>query len=324
MKKTSCILGTLLLAMLAGSAAAADIVTKAQPIAPAPEKFFMFSDTALSYWHEFSGAEPGVGKPISKEIGTITHFDVWKYGTNFVNIDFLKSDNHDPAAPWGGVGFPIPAGGIGQGAFEVYALYRGTLGFNEIFDTKAFKFGPVKDLAFYFGGDVNTKNTAFAPQKDLIVGGLQVQFDVPGYFNVAVALHKEWNHNGIVPQLVAIGVPCPGACAENVNFRPTAVFEAQYMQPLGFTGLPLRFSGFTNVVLPKGNDGFGNKTKTELLTDNRLTLDVGKLAANKPNWIDLFGGYRYWQNKFGGDHTLDATGGGIESTWYVGIAWHAL
>jgi hypothetical protein len=324
MNKTSCILGTLLAAMLTGSAAAADIVTKAQPIAPAPEKFFMFSDTTLSYWHEFSGAEPGVGKPISKDIGTITHFDVWKYGTNFVNIDFLKSDNHDPAAPWGGVGFPIPAGGVGQGAFEVYALYRGTLGFNEIFDTKAFKFGPVKDLAFYFGGDVNTKNTAFAPQKDLIVAGLQVQFDVPGYFNVAVMAGKEWNHNGIVPQLVAIGVPCPGACAENVSFRPTAIFESQYMQPLGFTGLPLRFSGFTNVVLPKGNDGFGNKTKTELLTDNRLTLDVGKLAANKPNWIDLFGGYRYWQNKFGGDHDLDATGGGTESTFYVGIAWHAL
>jgi hypothetical protein len=47
-----------------------------------------------------------------------------------------------------------------------------------------------------------------------------VAFDVPGFFNVAVALHKEWNHNGIVPQLVAIGVGCPGACAENVSFRP--------------------------------------------------------------------------------------------------------
>ncbi len=323
MNKTSYILGTLLSTMVAGQAAAADIVTKAAPAAPAAAPFFLFSDTQLSYWHEFSGAEPGVGRPIQKEIVTITHIDVWKYGANFVNIDFLKSDKHDPAAPWGGVGFPIPPGGIGDGALEVYALYRGTLGFNEIFNTKAFKFGPVKDLAFYYGGDVNTKNTAFAPQKNLIVGGLQVQFDVPGYFNVAVALHKEWNHNGIVPQLAAIGVGCPGACAENVNFRPTAVFEAQYMQPLGFFGVPLRFSGFTNVVLPKGRDGFGNQTKTELLTDNRLTLDVGKLAANKPNWIDLFGGYRYWQNKFGGDHNLDATGGGTESTWYVGLAWHA-
>ena len=313
----SCLLATVLATTVTGYAGAADIVTKAPP--PAPASFFIFSDTTLSYWHEFSGAEPGVGRPINKDIGTITHFDIWKYGSNFVNIDFLKSDNHDPSAPWGGPGFAIPPGGIGDGAFEVYALYRGTLGFNEIFGTTAFKFGPVKDIAFYFGGDVNTKNTAFAPQKRDIVAGLQVQFDVPGYFNVAVNYYKEWNHNGIVP---LIGFPA--GMTESVNFKGTLEFEVQYMQPLAFTGLPLRFSGFTNVVLPKGIDGFGNQTKTEVLSDNRLTLDIGKLAMNKANWVDLFGGYRYWVNKFGNDHHLDATGGSLERTWYVGIAWHAL
>lgn len=315
------LLAAVLATTVAGYAKGADIITKAVPIA-APPPFFLFMDTQISYWHEFSGAEPGVGKPIHKDIVTVTHFDVWKYGTNFANIDFLKSDRHDPAAPWGGVGFPIPAGGIGQGALEVYALYRGTLSWNALSGSKAFSFGPVKDIGFYYGVDTNTKNTAFAPQKNLVVAGLQVAFAVPGYFNVAVALHKEWNHNGIVPQLQAIGVGCPGACAENVSFNPTVVFEAQYMQPLGFTGLPLRFSGFTNVVLPKGNDGFGTPTKTELLTDNRLTLDVGKLAANKPDLVDLFAGYRYWKNKFGGDSGLDATGGGTESTVYVGMALH--
>jgi len=317
----SLLLATVFATAAIGSASAADIITKAPPpVAPPP--FFLFVDNQISYWHEFSGAEPGVGRPIQKDIVTLTHFDVWKYGTNFVNVDFLKSNNHDPSNPWGGVGFPIPAGGIGDGALEVYALYRGTLGWNEIFGTTAFKVGPLKDVAFYYGGDVNTKNTAFAPQKRNVVAGIQFQFDVPGYFNVAVNYYKEWNHNGIVPELNAIGVGCPGACAEQVDFKGTAEFEAQYMQPLGFTGLPLRFSGFTNVVLPKGNDGFGNATKTELLTDNRLTLDVGKLAANKGDLVDVFVGYRYWQNKFGGDHTLDATGGGTENTWYLGMALH--
>jgi len=316
------IVAAVLTATAAGYAAAADIVTKAPPPA-AQQSFFLFSDWQISYWHEFSGAEPAVGKPIHKDIVTLTHFDVWRYGTNFFNVDFLKSSNHDPAAPWGGIGFPIPPGGVGQGAFEVYALYRGTLSWNALSASKAFSFGPVKDISFYYGVDANTKNTAFAPQKDLIVAGLQVAFDVPGFFNVAVALHKEWNHNGIVPQLVAIGVGCPGACAENVSFRPTAVFETQYMQPLTFTGLPLRFGGFTNVVLPKGADGFGNQTKTEVLSDNRLTLDIGKLAANRPDLVDLFGGYRYWLNKFGNDHHSDATGGSLERTWYIGIALHA-
>ncbi len=317
------LLATVFASVAVGSASAADIITKAPPVV-APPPFFYFSDTTISYWHEFSAAEPAVGKPINKDIVTITHVDAWKYGTNFVNIDFLKSDNHDPSNPWGGIGFPIPAAGIGDGALEMYGLYRGTWGWNELFGTKAFHVGPLKDISFYFGGDLNTKNTAFAPQKRDVVAGLQFAFDVPGYFNVAVNYYKEWNHNGIVPELQAIGVGCPGACNESVEFKGTLEFEMQYMQPLAFTGLPLRVSGFTNVVLPKGNDGFGTPTKTELLTDNRLTLDVGKLAANKPNWIDLFGGYRYWQNKFGNDHTLDATGGSTESTFYVGLAWHAL
>jgi nucleoside-specific outer membrane channel protein Tsx len=301
------LLATALISMAAGSASAADIITKAPPMAPVP--FFLFMDTQISYWHEFRASEPGVGTNIQKDIVTITHFDVWRMGTNFVNIDFLKSDTNDPSAP-GVIG-------RGDGAFEVYALYRGTLGFNEIFGTKAFTFGPVKDIAFYFGGDANTKNTTFAPQKRDVVAGLQVQFAVPGYFNVAVNYYKEWNHNGIVP---VIGFP-PGT-AENVEFKGTLEFEAQYMQPLGFTGLPLRFSGFTNVVLPKGVDGFGLQTKTELLTDNRLTLDIGKLAMNKGDLVDAFVGYRYWQNKFGNDHTIPANFSSTESTWYLGMALH--
>ena len=118
-----------------------------------------------------------------------------------MNIDFLKSDRHDPSAPWGGPGFAIPPGGIGDGALEVYALYRGTLGWNELFNTKIFTWGPFKDFAFYYGGDVNTKNTAFAPQKRDVVAGVQVQFAVPGYLNIAVNYYKESNHNGIVPLL---------------------------------------------------------------------------------------------------------------------------
>jgi len=72
----------------------------------------------------------------------------------------------------------------------------------------------------------------------------------------------------------------------------------------------------------RSNDGFGTPTKTELLTDNRLTLDLGKLASNRPDLVDVFVGYRYWQNKFGSDHTLDLTGGSTESTAYLGMALH--
>src|ERR1700681_4875971 len=178
MRLKSLALATVVVAMASGYASAADmpVYTKAPPPAPAPPPFFLFSDTQISYWHEFNGAEPGVGTHINKDIVTITHFDVWKYGTNFVNLDFLKSDKHDPSAPWGGPGFPIPPGGIGDGALEFYGLFRSTLSFNALSNTKAFTFGPVKDVSFYFGADGNTKNTAFAPQKRDFVAGLQVAF----------------------------------------------------------------------------------------------------------------------------------------------------
>src|SRR5437868_6437115 len=104
MKFKSAILAAALTMTVTGYAGAADIVTKA-PIKPIDPPFFLLSDWQISYWHEFNGAEPAVGRKIQKDIVTLTHFDVWRYGTNFVNIDFLKSSNKDPAAPWGGVGF---------------------------------------------------------------------------------------------------------------------------------------------------------------------------------------------------------------------------
>ena len=117
---------------------------------------------------------------------------------------------------------------------------------------------------------------------------------MPGYLNVAAAFYKEWNHNGIVELQGA-----PPGTSTYVDYAATVAFEAQYMQPLTFTDIPLKFSGNTNVTMPKGSDGFGHQTITELLTDNRLTLDLGTLVADKPNLFDVFVGYRYWLNKLG-------------------------
>jgi hypothetical protein len=97
------------------------------------------------------------------------------------------------------------------------------------------------------------------------------------------------------------------------------------MQPLAFTGLPLRVSGFSLLILPKGADGFGVQTLAELETDNRLTLDIGKLVAKRPNLFDAFVGYRLWVNKFGNTPYPANSAplpGTTESTFYVGVAWH--
>lgn len=267
---------------------------------------FLYSDTQVSYWHEFSGTLVGVATHINKNFVSITHSDAWAYGTNFVNLDASKST--------GGIDVANNQPPGGDGLADYYAVWRSTLSFNALSRTKAFSGGPVKDVSAYFGADWGTQNNAFASNTRKGVAGVQVAFDVPGYLLLGIVGVKEANNNGITDACFCIG--------KKVNFDPYWGVEVSYMQPLTFTGLPLRFSGFTTIYGRKGADGFGVPTKEEVLSDNRLTLDVGKLAAQRANWIDTFVGYRYWRNKFGSDSAIEHPAN--ESTVYLGMAWHAL
>ncbi len=267
---------------------------------------FIFSDNSVALTYGPTYKEPGIpqnktnhGTDISKFILSLQHFDVWEYGTNFINIDALFSNGHDPASP-GNWGDP--------GAVEVYALYRGNFSGNAMTHSNMFTIGPVKDLRMELGGDFNTKNTVFAPEKKLIVAGPNISFNVPGFLNVGLHVAHEWNNNGIV--------------GKSVSFAPTFELEIVWMQPLSFTGLPLKFDGFFNLVAPKGKDGFGNQTAVEILTQPRLVLDIGQLIIKKPNVVDFYVGFQYWLNKFGNDHTLPGNSGAVAETVFVGTALH--
>jgi hypothetical protein len=89
---------------------------------------------------------------------------------------------------------------------------------------------------------------------------------------------------------------------------------------LSFTGLPLKFDGFFNLIAPKGKDGFGTQTATEILTQPRIVLDAGQLIMGKPNFLDTYVGFQYWMNKFGNDHTK--VSGAVAETVFVGMAIH--
>ena len=77
------------------------------------------------------------------------------------------------------------------GATEIYGLFRSTFGFNEIFNTKAFTMGPLRNVSFEVGMDANTENNFLAPAKRDVVAGLQFAFDLPykGYVNVAPLMY---------------------------------------------------------------------------------------------------------------------------------------
>ena len=307
------------LGVWSGSAAAADVPERAKAPLVAEAKspsFFLFADTQVSYYHEFTAREPGIpatkgnplnGRAIPKNVVNISHVDAWEYGTNFLSLDILKSGSQDPK------GFAFPNLGIqtGIGATEAYGIYRGTLSGNALTGTKAFTVpGIVKDVSLSYGTDLNSKDQAFGSEKRLVVAGLNFAFDVPaGFLNLSVHAAKEFNRNGIVP------LPF-----RDVEFNFTPEFEIVYSIPLTFTNLPLSLVGFNNIVAPKGIDGFGNRTVTEFLSRTNLVLDVGKLVYDQPNKVDAFVGFQYWRNKFGNDAAR--TPGAEEKTLLAGFAFH--
>lgn len=138
------------------------------------------------------------------------------------------------------------------------------------------------------------------------MAGPNIHFNVPGFLNVGLHYAQEWNHNGIV--------------GKYIQFDPTFQMEAVYQFPLSFTHLPLRLEGFTNLITPKGRDAFGNQTQLEILSQNRITLDLGDVAFQKPKFLDVSLGFQYWYNKFGNDHTR--TKGSIETAPFFATRVH--
>jgi len=305
-------LAGLLAATAAGVADAADMATKAPVLkAPAELPFFFVNDNSISYHYEFLATNPGAGKT-PKHVLTFTHFDVWKYGTNFINIDWLKATSMQTPTLDGGAPYT-----------EIYGFFRSTFGFNEVFNTKAFSYGPLTNVSLMVGADLNTDNTQLGSAKRSIEAGIQFSFAMPykGFLNLTPTVYKEWQHdgfNGVTP-----GTTNPSG---NVDFDTTWGFEWLYVQPLGFmpSWLPLTYKFFGTIHGPKGMGepaGSAGLTRTtEYYLQQNLSLDVGPWLGMRPNMYSVWGGYRYWVNKFGIDPkqpfgNFTAT---TESTWMVG------
>jgi hypothetical protein len=314
-------------------ASAADMPVKA--VVKAPEvPFFIVNDNSMSFSYVFKGAVPGTGYT-PKQDYNFTHFDVWAYGTNFFTIDYLKATRGgntgnpligNPA--YGGPSAPCdnplaPAGTTCPGFAEIYGLYRSTIGWNQLFNTKMFSAGPLTNIEFAWGSDVNVDNTTLGSNKRTIQGGLQFDFMAPykGFFNIAVFAYHEWQHDGF-------GVTAPFGFGynptEQVEFNTTWKIEYFYNQPLGFISwLPLTFKANGVIVGPKGAGEPGvAQRSTEYHLWETLSLDVGQMAFNKPGMVSVWASYSWWKNKFGiADFPVSGLCCTLESTWITGVTW---
>jgi len=248
------------------------------------------------------GEEKG-GRNVNKIIANGGYFNAGDYGSNFFNVDVLFSNANEPANNSAG------------GSTEFYAVYRGQFSPDKFLGVNT-KFGPFSAINFEIGGDAEAENTQFAPDKKLIVAGPNFHIALPaGFLNIGVHVAHEWNNNGI----------CTDGCMKGggpISFDTTGEFEIVWLYPLTFTGLPLDFRGFTNIVLPKGKNGFGQQTATEVLARPQINLDIGSLAFNKPSKLYAYFQVELWNNKFGNDHSLPGNPGMQEVSPVFGIEYH--
>lgn len=282
---------------------AALAVIAAAPSAQALE----WSDNSFHLAYGTAYREPFNPQNISKTTLTYQHVDGYKWGGNFLNIDFLYSTSGEgDDVQGGGVPGVLPARAITTaGATEVYAVYRHTLSLNKVTGSKAFAIGPViRDVGIVAGMDANTKNHAFSSRKIMPVAGVGFSLNVPGFLNVELLANKEWGVNGAV--------------GKDTSFDVTPMFAASWGIPLYG---PVTFEGWGLVNLSKGDGGIaGADTATEVHLYPKLMVDVGQLFGSKGYQLGV--GFEYWLNKFGSPHYRDDTGGSYAKTVFGEVAIH--
>ena len=255
-----------------------------------------WSDTSVSYRHVAKESafvvDPAGNKvDVAKNIVALTHISGYKYGTNFFNIDVLKSDSNNPAH------------GSSSGAQEVFAIYRHDLSLSAVSGT-SLKFGPIKDVSLTAGFNAGSKNDDNGASPRALVIGPTLQFALPaGFLNVGLQAYKESNNSAFN--------------GGKQNFDTAAQLNAAWGIPFN-AGIPANFKGFLSVTGKKGlgNPAAAADTKAETLLNALVMFDVGSLAGKK----DVFYagvGYEYWNNKFGNDERAPGFTGLINKAGHI-------
>lgn len=241
-----------------------------------------YQDTYLSIRDLPENKQPGFAGNTNEVAGNISYANGWTYGSNFASIDFedfaYKGDPSNSVF-----------GHATSDSAEVYAVFRSVLSGNKITGSKMFSFGPIRDVGLLAGFDFDTQNDAFASYKKLVTFGPQFSFNLPrGFFNVTLGLSHEWDTNGFL------------SGGNGTNFNPAFTIETAFAYPFAVANIPLNFTGFANLITPKGAGATGDFNHgVEILVHPKLMVDVGQLIGYTPKKIEAGVGFEYWHNKFG-------------------------
>jgi hypothetical protein len=271
------------------------------PHSASAQSSIQFQDTYLNLRYLWQDKQPGEGANTNEIAGNISYANAWTYGSNFVSLDFENFDHRD--------GANSVTGHSNSPSFETYSVFRTVLSGNKITGTNMFSWGPIRDIGLEIGGDVDTQDDQFASYKRLIIVGPQFAFALPkGFFNVTLGMSKEWNTDAYLPN------------GNGTNYNPVAELEAAWAVPFSLGPVPLNFTGFLNVIGPKGRGATGDSYhRVEILAHPKLMVDVGSLMGLRPQKLEAGVGYEYWHNKFGNTPPLPGT---EQNAVFVEVGYH--
>lgn len=286
-----------------GQVVGAAIAAAAAIVAPSASQAqsIQFQDTYLSIRYLPQDRQPGYGRNVNEIAGNIAYANAWTYGSNFVSLDLENFDHRDPANSVTGHGY--------NNSFEFYGVFRTVLSGNKISGTNNFSWGPIRDVGLEIGGDIETQDDQFASYKRLVIVGPQIAFNLPkGFLNLTVGVSKEWNTDAFLPN------------TNSTNYNPTYEIEVAWAYPFQLGPLPLNFTGFANLIGPKGSGATGDTYhRVEVLVHPKLMLDVGSLIGFQPKKLEAGVGYEYWHNKFGNVPPLSGT---EQNSVFVEVGYH--
>lgn len=270
------------------------------PSAPAPHTQQHHSDV-LAYWYGATYRTPFVVNPNTGKAANIprsaivfTHAGSSGMLSSFADVTVSHSSMAEPATSGG------------SGATELYAILRAGAGLNELTRSTTFRKGPLRDLSFEAGANLETKNSSYAPAERTLYIGPKFEFALPrGFFSVGLHYRKECNHEGVLGK------------AE--NYDPNFNIEPTWTIPFTLGKAHLAYSGFADYNSQKGKDSFGSQTVPEFLIRNTLSLDLGATLFRRAQFLDLSGGFWYWHNEYG-KPTSDP--GAEQMTPLIGVVFH--
>lgn len=260
-----------------------------------------WSDTSLIWSYGTTFSEPfknnanGDAVDIEKHILSIVHNSAYKYGSNFVQVNLHQSNDE-----------PNGIAASDKGAQEAYVIFRHTLDYGKIMAKPVDYPKFIRGYGLTFGFDWNTKNDDYGSNREMLVVGPSIQFDVPGYLNFNILANFESNRPKVIPN--------------KYSYDPYLALQLLWGIPVKETGL--EFNGVLTWMDSKGKNEFGVDTKAETFLDIALMYDIGAALGGSKQKFKLGAAYQYWDNKYGNNHHGAAGKGATASVPMIRAAYN--